>query len=53
MGQTIEKQHKTGGQKIQLIYAFNGTGKTRLSRKFRLLLTQGPDDFGTEIKVLL
>ncbi len=25
-------------KKVQLIYAFNGTGKTRLSREYRLLV---------------
>ena len=29
---------KDSPKKVQLIYAFNGTGKTRLSRKFRLLV---------------
>ncbi|MCG8784209.1 AAA family ATPase [Tenacibaculum finnmarkense] len=29
---------KGSSKKVQLIYAFNGTGKTRLSRKFRLLI---------------
>lgn len=29
---------KNSQKKVQLIYAFNGTGKTRLSRKFRLLV---------------
>jgi wobble nucleotide-excising tRNase len=29
---------KDSAKKVQLIYAFNGTGKTRLSRKFRLLV---------------
>lgn len=29
--------------KIQLIYAFNGTGKTRLSREFKRLITQQAD----------
>ena len=27
---------KVSDVKVQLIYAFNGTGKTRLSREFRL-----------------
>jgi len=26
-------------KKVQLIYAFNGIGKTRLSRKFKRLIT--------------
>lgn len=29
---------KNSPKKVQLIYAFNGTGKTRLSREFRLLI---------------
>lgn len=33
-------------KKVQLIYAFNGTGKTRLSREFRLLVA--PKDVETE-----
>ena len=33
-------------KKVQLIYAFNGTGKTRLSREFRLLVA--PKDIETE-----
>jgi hypothetical protein len=31
----IAKQLKDANKKVQLIYAFNGTGKTRLSRAFR------------------
>lgn len=31
----IAEQLKTADKKIQLIYAFNGTGKTRLSREFK------------------
>ena len=41
MGNTLKQialQLKYSGKKVQLIYAFNGTGKTRLSRKFRLLV---------------
>lgn len=34
IAQTLKKSQK----KVQLIYAFNGTGKTRLSREFRLLV---------------
>jgi wobble nucleotide-excising tRNase len=33
----IAQSLKDSQKKVQLIYAFNGTGKTRLSRKFRLL----------------
>ena len=41
MGQTIDQiaqDLKESPKKVQMIYAFNGTGKTRLSRKFRLLI---------------
>ncbi|CAA0173523.1 Anticodon nuclease [Tenacibaculum maritimum] len=41
MGQSlteIAQKLKDSQKKVQLIYAFNGTGKTRLSRKFRLLV---------------
>jgi len=41
MGHTlteIAQQLKDNDKKVQLIYAFNGRGKTRLSRKFRLLI---------------
>ncbi|MNO65374.1 hypothetical protein D3C76_561280 [compost metagenome] len=34
----IAQQLKDNDKKVQLIYAFNGTGKTRLSREFKLLL---------------
>ncbi|MFQ2110739.1 AAA family ATPase [Aeromonas veronii] len=41
MSNTIEQiaaQLKASDNKVQLIYAFNGTGKTRLSREFKKLL---------------
>lgn len=41
MGQTlleIADQLKASNKKVQLIYAFNGTGKTRLSREFKQLI---------------
>jgi hypothetical protein len=34
----IAQQLKNADKRVQLIYAFNGTGKTRLSREFRLLI---------------
>jgi hypothetical protein len=34
----IAQQLKEANKKVQLIYAFNGTGKTRLSREFKGLL---------------
>jgi hypothetical protein len=41
MGKTlteIAQQLKDANKKVQLIYAFNGTGKTRLSRAFKELI---------------
>jgi wobble nucleotide-excising tRNase len=41
MSKTLDKiaeELRDANKKVQLIYAFNGTGKTRLSRKFRLLV---------------
>ena len=35
----IAKKLKDNGKKVQLIYAFNGTGKTRLSREFKNLVS--------------
>jgi len=43
MGKTLKeiaKQLKNSNKKVQLIYAFNGTGKTRLSREFKNLLVE-------------
>lgn len=43
----IAQQLKDSNKKVQLIYAFNGTGKTRLSREFVNLITSdevSPDD---------
>ncbi|HQR81840.1 MAG: anticodon nuclease [Thiotrichales bacterium 34-46-19] len=40
----IAQQLKDSGKKVQLIYAFNGTGKTRLSRAFKELLSPKNDD---------
>lgn len=45
MGQSlteIAQALKDSDKKVQLIYAFNGTGKTRLSREFRLLVAPKP-----------
>lgn len=50
MGKTlteIAQQLKDSNKKVQLIYAFNGTGKTRLSREFKELIspkTSGEED---------
>lgn len=43
MGQSlteIAQQLRDTDKKVQLIYAFNGTGKTRLSREFKQLLSR-------------
>lgn len=39
----IAQQLKANDKKVQLIYAFNGNGKTRLSREFRLLVAPKND----------
>jgi wobble nucleotide-excising tRNase len=57
MGQSLIQISETLGdtdKKAQLIYAFNGIGKTRLSREFRLLVApkNEEDDEETGIKVL-
>lgn len=47
MGQSltdIAQQLKASNKKVQLIYAFNGSGKTRLSREFKQLIAPKPDD---------
>lgn len=46
MGKTlteIVQQLKDADKKVQLIYAFNGTGKTRLSREFKQLIAPKGD----------
>lgn len=57
MGQSliqISETLKNADKKAQLIYAFNGTGKTRLSREFRLLVAPKAmaDEEDTGIKAL-
>lgn len=57
MGQSltqISETLKNAVNKAQLIYAFNGTGKTRLSREFRLLVAPKDEEVEEEtgIKVL-
>lgn len=57
MGQSLKEIAETlrdTGKKVQLIYAFNGIGKTRLSRNFKELISQkNPDEEeDTKIKVL-
>lgn len=39
----IAQQLKDTDRKVQLIYAFNGTGKTRLSREFKQLISPKSD----------
>ena len=43
----IAQDLKNVNKKVQLIYAFNGTGKTRLSREFKELIA--PKNEGDEI----
>ena len=49
MGQSLKEiaqQLKNANKRVQLIYAFNGTGKTRLSREFKELIS--PKDINAE-----
>lgn len=53
----IAKELKNSQKKVQLIYAFNGTGKTRLSRAFKELVSpkheeEEAQDGDTDVKVL-
>ncbi|WP_438283772.1 anticodon nuclease [Pseudomonas alabamensis] len=44
----VAEQLKNANKKVQLIYAFNGTGKTRLSREFKQLIVpkaNGGEDY--------
>lgn len=43
----IAEQLRDTSKKVQLIYAFNGTGKTRLSREFRALISPQMDEEDT------
>lgn len=59
MGQSlleIAEKLRTTDKKVQLIYAFNGTGKTRLSREFKQLIspkeTAAADDDDNEAPLL-
>lgn len=47
----IAEQLKSSNKKVQLIYAFNGVGKTRLSREFKELVAP-KDEMQTEEKSL-
>lgn len=56
MGKTlteIAQQLKNANKKVQLIYAFNGTGKTRLSLAFKELIApkSADDDSGEETEL--
>lgn len=51
MGKTlteIARQLKAVDKKVQLIYAFNGSGKTRLSREFKQLVAPKEDVDGSD-----
>lgn len=58
MGKTLQKiaqELKDSQKKVQLIYAFNGTGKTRLSREFKELFPpqqEQDDETETKMKVI-
>lgn len=39
----IAEQLRSANKKVQLVYAFNGTGKTRLSRAFKQLIAPKPN----------
>lgn len=58
MGQTlneIAQKLRDTDKKVQLIYAFNGVGKTRLSREFKELIspkTHDDEDEDSKVKVL-
>lgn len=45
----ISQQLRDANKKVQLVYAFNGTGKTRLSREFKQLIS--PKAEGEEAQV--
>ena len=54
MGKTlteIAQQLKAANRKVQLIYAFNGTGKTRLSREFKRHIAPKTDDKEGDVEV--
>lgn len=57
MGKTLQEiaQELKNDKKVQLIYAFNGTGKTRLSREFKELFSpqqEQDDETETKMKVI-
>jgi hypothetical protein len=54
MGQTLKQIAQTleaSNKKVQLIYAFNGSGKTRLSRDFKELVAPKNPDAEEESKI--
>lgn len=57
MGKTlndIAKELKSNDKKVQLIYAFNGVGKTRLSKEFKALIapsTDSEEEVGVEEEI--
>ncbi len=53
MGKTLDKiaeELRNNDKKVQLIYAFNGVGKTMLSRALKKLITPEPDGEDEEVK---
>jgi hypothetical protein len=55
MGKTlaaIAEQLRDANKKVQLIYAFNGTGKTRLSRAFKALIAPKAEGEEAQASVL-
>lgn len=48
----IAKKLNDNSKKVQLIYAFNGTGKTRLSREFKNLVSPKVDEEAEETGLL-
>lgn len=44
----VADQLRSTDKKVQLIYAFNGTGKTRLSREFKRLIVPKIDNVGED-----
>jgi len=44
----IAQQLRSPDKKVRLIYAFNGSGKTRLSREFKELIAPKTEDEETE-----
>src|SRR5258708_38649506 len=55
MGQTLIETAQTikaTNKKVQLIYAFNGSGKTRLSREFKeMIAPKNPKNIEDETKI--